>query len=48
MKYELINPINSDYSTIEQILTNRGINKEDIKHYLHTTDRDINDPELFG
>jgi len=25
MKYELIKPINPDYSAIEQILTNRGI-----------------------
>lgn len=48
MKFQLIKPINSNYSTIEQILTNRGIQKQQIKHYLNTTDEDINKPELFG
>ena len=42
MKYQLINPINQNYSTIEQILTNRGISKNNIYHYLNTTDDDIN------
>lgn len=42
MKYQLINPINQNYSTIEQILTNRGIPKDNIYHYLNTTDDDIN------
>ena len=42
MKYQLINPINQHYSTIEQILTNRGISKNNIYHYLNTTDDDIN------
>ncbi len=46
MKFELINPINSDWSAIQQILHNRGI--DDIKHYLNTTDNDINQPEAFG
>ena len=44
MKFQLINPINPDYSIIEQILTNRGIDKEQIGHYLNTTDEDINPP----
>ena len=48
MKYELIKPINPDYSAIEQILTNRGIAIEQIEHYLNTTDEDINEPEIFG
>lgn len=48
MKYKLIKPINENYCTIEQILTNRGIKHEDIKHYLNTTDNDINSPLLFG
>lgn len=48
MKYELIKPINPDYSAIEQILTNRGIAIEQIEHYLNTTDEDINEPEAFG
>ena len=39
MKYQLIKPVNLKYSAIEQILTNRGIKHEDIKHYLNTTGR---------
>ena len=48
MKYKLIKPINKEYSIIEQILTNRGIALEQIPHYLHTTDSDINPPEALG
>ena len=48
MKYQLIKDIKSNYNTIEQILTNRGIKREEIKHYLNTTDEDINEPELLG
>ena len=48
MKYRLLKPINPQYSALEQILTNRGIAREDIDHYLHTTDDDINSPLLFG
>lgn len=48
MKYKLINTIHSNYSTIEQILTNRGIPLNEIHHYLHTTDEDINKPAAFG
>lgn len=49
MKYKLIKPINKNYSTIEQILTNRGIAPEEIQFYLHTTDEtDINSPLLLG
>lgn len=48
MKYTLINKINPNYSAIEQILTNRGIKYENIKHYLNTTDNDINKPQEFG
>lgn len=44
MKYQLIKPINSNYSTIEQILTNRGIPLDQIEHYLNTADSDINPP----
>lgn len=42
MKYQLINPINQSYSTIEQILTNRGVPYNEVYHYLNTTDNDIN------
>lgn len=48
MRYELIKPINPQYSTVEQILTNRGIPIQEIHHYLNTTDNDINSPSLFG
>ena len=48
MKYKLINPVNSDYSAIEQVLTNRGIPHEEIRHYLNTSDADINPPEALG
>ena len=48
MKYKLIKEINNSYNAIEQILTNRGINYNDIGHYLNTTDEDINEPAAFG
>ena len=48
MKYKLIKEINNSYDAIEQILTNRGINYNDIGHYLNTTDEDINEPAAFG
>ena len=48
MRYQLIKPINPQYSTIEQILTNRGISKEDVYHYLNTTDDDISSPLDLG
>ena len=48
MQYRLFSKEQSDCSTIEQILINRGLKKEDIFHYLNTTDEDINDPVTFG
>lgn len=48
MNYKLKNSINNSNSTIEQILLNRGIEKSNIQHYLHTTDNDINDYSSFG
>lgn len=48
MKFKLINPPNPKYSAIEQILINRGIAPENIKHYTNLTDEDINDPIIFG
>ena len=48
MKYQLIKPINSKYSTIEQILTNRGIPIEEVVHYLHASKDDVNKPEALG
>ena len=48
MKFELINQINPNYSTTEQILVNRGIKYQDIQKYINSTDKDINPPEAFG
>lgn len=48
MKYQLRKPMNPQYSTLEQILTNRGIPLNEVYHYLHTTDDDINTPECLG
>lgn len=48
MKFKLINKINNNYSTVEQILTNRGIPLDDIQHYLNTTEDDIEPYEHFG
>lgn len=48
MKYELINPnIDPTLSLIEQIFINRKIPRENINHYLNTTDQDILNPELL-
>ena len=48
MKYELINQPNDKYSAKQQILINRGIKEEDLVHYMNLTDKDINDPSIFG
>lgn len=48
MKYKLIKPISSNYSALEQVLTNRGLSLKDIPHYLNTTDDDINSFFSFG
>lgn len=48
MNIQLINPPNPKFSTIEQILYNRGIAEEDIKHYLNLRESDINAPEGLG
>ncbi len=48
MKYKLIKPINPNYSALEQVLTNRGVEYKDLQHYCNTTDDDINSPLLFG
>lgn len=48
MKVTLIDKPTKDFSTIAQILLNRGIKPKDIKHYINTTDNDINDPTLLG
>ena len=47
MRYQLIHPIQYD-NAVAQILANRGIPDDQMKHYLNTTDDDINEPEEFG
>lgn len=48
MRYQLINKPNQNFSTIQQILYNRGIAKKDILHYINLSDQDINSPLLLG
>ena len=48
MKYQLINKPNKNFSTIQQILYNRGITENNITHYLTLSDQDINSPLLLG
>ena len=38
MKYKLINKPNKNFSTIQQILYNRGIAEDDILHYINLSD----------
>ena len=48
MEYKIINKsLEEDLNAIEQVLYNRGIEKQDISHYLHTTDDDILEPTLL-
>ena len=49
MEYQLIksNYEHIPLSAVERVLTNRGIKREDIYHYLHTTDQDILNPLLL-
>lgn len=47
MDYQLIKPIQENYSAIEQVLTNRGIKFEDIAHYLNVTEEDNLSPLLL-
>ena len=47
MNYQLIAPRLPGLSVVEQVFENRGINKKDIYHYLHTTKNDLYDPLLL-
>jgi hypothetical protein len=47
MNYQLIAPRVPSMSMVEQVLTNRGINLKDVKHYLNTSDSDILDPLII-
>ena len=44
MKYQLIKPINAAYTTLQQVLTNRGMTLPQISKYFNTTDDDIIPP----
>ena len=48
MNYQIIAPRTAGISPIEQVLLNRGIEYEDINHYLHTTDEDILPPSSIA
>lgn len=51
MEYQLINSeysSNTNLTVIERVLTNRGIELNDIYHYLNTTDEDILNPLLLN
>lgn len=48
MEYELINPINPQYTAIQQVLTNRGIQLKDIEHYLNVSEKDNLSPLLLN
>lgn len=48
MRYQLIKPINQNYSVIQQILTNRNIPIDKINNYLFTNDADVAPPEALG
>lgn len=47
MKYKIISNPNENYSPMQQILVNRGIDVKDIEHYLKTSDADILKPDLL-
>ena len=48
MNFKLITTPTESWGAIVQILVNRGIKKENIEHYLHTSDEDINSFESLG
>ncbi len=48
MRYQLINKPNQNFSTIQQVLYNRGIAKDKISHYINLSDQDINSFLLLG
>ena len=48
MEYTLIKPIDSALSPIEQVLVNRGFQKDEIPHYLNLTKEDNLSPRLLN
>lgn len=47
MEYQLRAPRIPEYTAVEQVLTNRGIQYQDIQHYINTSRTDIYDPLLL-
>jgi single-stranded-DNA-specific exonuclease len=50
MEYQLrtsLLPQEKNYTVVERVFANRGIEPKNISHYLHTTDNDILDPSLI-
>ncbi len=45
---EALLPIKDSYSTIEKVFAARGIEPNDIQHYLHTSEADLIDPCRLG
>ena len=48
LNYQLIAPRQAGVSVIEQVLLNRGIQLQDVRHYLNTSDDDILSPALLS
>ena len=48
MKYQLMKPVNENYTALEQILTNRDVLHGHIKRYMNTDETDICAPEDLG
>jgi hypothetical protein len=50
MEYQLITPRipRNNLSAVEQVLLNRGIEPQDVRHYLNTSDDDILDPKVIA
>lgn len=47
MRYQLIAPRDEAMSNVEQVLFNRGIKFEDIKHFRYPSEKDLFDPLLL-
>lgn len=48
MNIQLISTPNPQFNTVQQILFNRGMLPEEVKHYLNLNETDINSFELLG
>ena len=48
MKYKLIKQPTSNFTAKQQVLINRGIDIIDLYHYMNLSDKDVNNPFVFG